>query len=465
LPDNNHPGEHGMADEKDSGKFESPDELDFDATVQLNIGKDGNIVSSVGSREITPDDFEKTIDGILGINEMLESMPQGNADMKTVTLASDEINFDEINADINALSEDLTPEAPELADSEPEEEHNEFLEPKKEDLYNGLPLLVGEEDDEPSADNSTDELNLGIDLDEDFNVEEKENEAPVIELTEEMLDNSEFPETELTKSFDVEAGDTVIETPELTETERHVISGATAAIRDISDEDETIDDTLSPPIAPVSQPPAAASGGSSAFPAFLGILGIAIGGFGAWMAFEATNQIDDLKRQIQSLSPSAMAKKNQEIADIQQRLAKIERRLTGTPTVEAAAPLMSAGNETAVKEEKPSALSSPAKPTIKAITPQTEIASAQPAAKSSAKTGSGEWVINLSSHTTEAQAKREQERLQKLGLNADISTATVKDKTWYRIRINNFTTKDEARAQLNDVKERSGIKDAWISRK
>lgn len=432
-----------MADDKNKGQFDSPDDFDFDATVQLNIGKEGNIVSTAASKEITPDDFERTIDGILGINEAIENMPEES--QKTVTLSNEEIDFDELDTGINALASDTLGKS-----AAPETKENEFLTTQKQEKsYKGLPLLGSEEGGEPDLSDTAGH----------------EKTPPVIELTEEMLDEN------IGNGETTDNGEPIAEIPSLATSERHVLSNATSAIREISDEDDLGNDIPLPP----AMQPQAASGGSGVFPVLLALLGIAAGGYGAWMAYDASNRIDELRFQIQTMSPSSMAKRNREIADIQQRLTKIERRLTGTPTVEAAAPLMSSDSEAATGEKgtakapssKAAAPKPPAakKPVAKAITPHSEIDATRNAPKATEQLSKGDWVINLSSHTTKSEALREQERLRKTGLNAEIHTARVKERTWYRIQITGFATKGEAKTQLDDVKKRSGVKDAWIGKK
>lgn len=243
--------------------------------------------------------------------------------------------------------------------------------------------------------------------------------------------------------------ESIVETPELTTTETNVLADATAAIKEIAEEEkEMATQELAAP--PESQTPAEQSNGSNLLPILMGLMGIAAGGFGAWMAFDATNQVADLERQIQNMNPAAKSEQAQKISAIQQRLTKIERRLTGTPTIEAAAPL---GSTTS----KPEKAMPETKAVVKVITPQTRVI------ETDAKAGG--WVVNLSSHAKESLAKREQVRLQNIGLNAQVHTALVKDRTWYRVQITGFANIDEAKAQLRDIQQKSGIKGAWIGKK
>ena len=130
---------------------------------------------------------------------------------------------------------------------------------------------------------------------------------------------------------------------------------------------------------PIAEAP---RGGSNTIPVLFGILGMAVGGFGAWMANDASGKIADLERQLQTLTVTGSSSQDNNISDLQQRLGKIERRLTGTPTIEAAAPLSTSST--------PAVVEAPVKPAVVkpvAITPKT------PAGSASAT--SAAWVVNL----------------------------------------------------------------------
>lgn len=468
-----------MPDSKDIGSTDPLNEFDMDATVQLNLGKDGNIVSTSAANEITPDDFDKTIDGLFEIEEMLESeQAAASSEAAESPSTSDEIDFDELNADIEALTQNESLQAEEkpeatIATAAPE---NEFLmtEPKMPEQvkldksYKGLPLLAADEAETEPESAAAAENEFLMTEPETVKEPAPEDETPVIELTEEMLDESaatpaETGEPSESEQPEPEGPADVSDIPELTTTERHVISDATAAIKEMEEDDRVGRQALEPSFAapPAPQLIETHKSGSGVFPVLLGLLGIAAGGFGAWMAFDASNQVEDLKRQIQNINPAATTKQNQKIADVQQRLGKIERRLTGTPTIEAAAPLMSAGEE----KETTAAITKTVKPAVRAITPETEISKPEASTKPAPAPKQGNWVINLSSHTKESLAIKELNRLKKLGLDAEVHSARIKNRTWYRIQITGFTSKEEASAQMDDVRKKSGLRDIWIGKK
>jgi cell division protein FtsN len=308
----------------------------------------------------------------------------------------------------------------------------------------------------------------------------------VIDLTEDMLQKPSQPsfsepnemddsqlddidDVELTRS-DIVAEDIVAETPELTTTETNVLADATAAIKEINEEEKA---NAEIPMAPIpsqesSSPPAPAQATSSSniLPTFMGILGMAVGGFGAWMAYDASNQVADMERQLQSIDAASQAGADPEMIDIQQRLTKIERRLTGTPTLEAAAPLGTPTSDMAVAPgtaAKPLQVITP-KTKVKAATASTTVQKELAAVAATTNAPSkGGWVVNVSSHRKESLATKEMRRLQKIGLNAELHQTQIKNSTWYRVQVTGFATKDEAKAALRDIEQRSGIKGIWIS--
>ncbi|MES0372279.1 MAG: SPOR domain-containing protein [Mariprofundaceae bacterium] len=480
----------------------STDLLDLDSTIRLDLGGNQNVVSTSPSNEITSDDFDKTIDGLMDIEELLNSEDNSEPADEVETLSTDDIDFGELDAGIDALSKDLLEPASETDEfvagddslddlDKPFDENNEdeamfdfeaTIPPGESDNEidsflsspDDLPIVVNEDEEESTETDPLLDIVEDIDLNGDETTEEieqVEEMPPVIELTEEMLDEPDQPlSPELNDSQDSENNsegksdeyevveddgdlnlENISETPELTTTETNVLADATAAIREIAEEEKEMavsedEPTISSPV----QTPVEQTGSSSSLPAFMGLLGMAVGGFGAWMAYDASNKVADLERQIMNMSPVAKSDQAQGIADIQQRLTKVERRLTGTPTIEAAAPLGSTAStpEKAVPETKA---------VVKVITPQTSL--------SEAVAKPGDWVVNLSSHAKESLAIKEQARLQKNGLNAQVHTALVKGRTWYRVQITGFAAKDEAKAQLRDIQQKSGIKGAWIGKK
>ncbi len=445
-----------MSERKDSDKekntpsFELPD---MDSTVRIDLS--GNVISTSTDDGPSDDDFEKTLSGLTDIEELLNNenpLSESSEEVSTVSLSTDEINFDELDAGIDSLSDELSG-----SDSNADKDYERISDiPGLDDLAE---FSAAESVPETVAETSPEE------------------DVPIIELTEEMLDEpfnataeetiDDNPEEDVTAA----KNDHLSETPELTTTETHVLADATAAIKELHEEEKqhpqqefamsgpiSPDPVIPDPITPgfPSSPPSS----STVLPVILALLGIAAGGFGAWMAFDASSSISDLQSQIRELQAAkASSADKQTLANLQQRLTKVERRLTGTPTVEAASPLGTTGpvaEDVSLKKKSET-------PKIKVITPKTPIASTKQAAETAPVTG--DWVVNLSSHIKKSTAVLEKSRLQKLGLNAEVHTATIKGKTWYRVQVVGYSSKEAAKKALKDVQQRSGIKEAWIGKR
>ena len=484
-----------MSDNKDKEATKSSPEFDFDSTVQLDLSKYGNATSTTDDEVSFNTDFDETINGLMEMDDLLEdeSLNTNASTDQAQELSSDAIDFDELNAGLDALSEEVMPSAAESDESlfgneflveneesasdEPTEgfdqtvsldsqtSDNEFLISTGEYESNEFPLLDSA-DDTPETEAKVEEIDdFSLSTDEIETEDTESSDAdtpPVIELTEEMLDEPDqqhLPELDDEAPVSDETDMDDAGTPELTTTETNIVSAATAAMREISGEEENqaYQEPFQPEYAAASpaEPTTTKGGGSSLLATLFGLMGIAVGGFGAWMAFDATDKITSLERQVQALSSSSGGTQGHNMADVQQRLSKIERRLTGTPTIEAAAPLGNSIPETTetVVEEA----AEPVATTMPVITPNTVVN--KPAATS------GGWVVNLSSHGKADIASIEQDRLKKLGLNAEVHSAVIKGKTWYRIQVVGFASKDEAKAELKSVEQRSGIKGAWIGKR
>lgn len=441
-----------MSDSKDKDTTKPPAEFDSESTIELDISK-LNSGAPTSTDEHSPDDnSDETISDLMEIDENL----MGDDYMPETAEKRDESD-DMFDLNISDLPDEESGEENELPTRNATQATDE------------LPLLESPDDKEPQ---------------------------PVIELTEEMLnepegrddqaaediaDDPDSPElstsendllseatNEITEENSV-TDETAVhdaETPDLTASETNSISAAGAG--DVGEEEKIpeIDvEVVIPPEAEAAavetmQEPVAeeatksGSGGSNTIPLLFGILGIAAGGFGAWMAFDATGKVVDLERRIQTMAAADSGSKSRDIdiADIQQRLAKVERRLTGTPTLEAAAPL---GATPAVE-------STPSEPVEKAVSQAVPVTPQTPVSSTPSK---GDWVVNISSHAKEDLATRENARLQSLGLNSEIHTARVRERTWFRIQITGFASKNEAKAKLKDLQQYSGIKDAWIGKR
>ena len=74
----------------------------------------------------------------------------------------------------------------------------------------------------------------------------------------------------------------------------------------------------------------------------------------------------------------------------------------------------------------------------------------------------GRWAVQLSSHITQAFALSEMRALQEAGIPGDVETATVGDRTWYRLVIKGFENRDEASVFAEQAGERLGARGARV---
>jgi cell division septation protein DedD len=391
-----------MSDSKDKETTKPPTEFDSESTIELDISK-LNSGAPTSTDEHSPDDN------------------------------SDETISDLMEIDENLMGDDYMPETAEKRD-----ESDDMFDLNVSDLPDEE---SGEENELPTrnATPATDEL-------PPLESPDDKDPQPVIELTEEMLNEPEGRDDQVAEDIDDDP-----DSPELSTGEDEKIPEIDVEVVIPPEAETAAVETMEEPV--VEEATKSGSGGSNTIPLLFGILGIAAGGFGAWMAFDATGKVVDLERRIQTMAAADSDSKSRDIdiADIQQRLGKVERRLTGTPTLEAAAPL----GATPAVESTPSEPVEEAVSQAVPVTPQTPVSSAP---------SKGDWVVNISSHAKEDLATRENARLQSLGLNSEIHTARVRERTWYRIQITGFASKNEAKAKLEDLQQYSGIKDAWIGK-
>jgi septal ring-binding cell division protein DamX len=101
---------------------------------------------------------------------------------------------------------------------------------------------------------------------------------------------------------------------------------------------------------------------------------------------------------------------------------------------------------------KPSATSSQ-KPASKAATPTT--APAKPAAKTAAPaSGTGTFYVQVAAFTDRAQALAEADKFRKRGFPAVVAEPRPTDaKTWYRVRVGGFPTREKAAEALTKLNE------------
>lgn len=86
-----------------------------------------------------------------------------------------------------------------------------------------------------------------------------------------------------------------------------------------------------------------------------------------------------------------------------------------------------------------------------------------PAPKPAATTIGGAWALNLASFPDRAAAEKELQRLKQAGFPGVIQAADVKGRNWYRVQVQNLSSREEAQDMAAQLK-RVGFVNAWVMR-
>jgi len=100
-------------------------------------------------------------------------------------------------------------------------------------------------------------------------------------------------------------------------------------------------------------------------------------------------------------------------------------------------------------------------------TPPQEIAEPQPAPKTTVvTTEDGLFTVQISSWRSSVKAEREAERFQRAGYSAFVERANIPAKggAWYRVRVGQFNTREEAERQAADLEAQLDA-GYWITHK
>ena len=138
----------------------------------------------------------------------------------------------------------------------------------------------------------------------------------------------------------------------------------------------------------------------------------------------------------------------------------------GTPLADAAAPL-TAMKPDSIAAKAPGSAPSQATRLSQLAAPARPAKPLQAAVKASthARTGErGAWSINLASYTKQSTADEVRSRFLEKGVAADQVVATVNGKTYFRLRVTGFASRQAALEQSTLIKEKLGLKDAWVTK-
>ncbi len=76
----------------------------------------------------------------------------------------------------------------------------------------------------------------------------------------------------------------------------------------------------------------------------------------------------------------------------------------------------------------------------------------------------GNWSVNLQSFLKEQAAIKESRRMKARGIPAEISQASSKGKTWYRVKVTGFASFKEAKAYTDQIRGDAELSSAWVGR-
>jgi hypothetical protein len=76
----------------------------------------------------------------------------------------------------------------------------------------------------------------------------------------------------------------------------------------------------------------------------------------------------------------------------------------------------------------------------------------------------GEWSINLASYLKDSTAEKMRKQFLDKGVATDLVTATVKGRTYYRLRVTGIENRDMALTQSTIIKEQLGLEETWITK-
>ncbi|MGM0595194.1 MAG: SPOR domain-containing protein, partial [Pseudomonadota bacterium] len=137
------------------------------------------------------------------------------------------------------------------------------------------------------------------------------------------------------------------------------------------------------------------------------------------------------------------------LVEIEQRLAQLEQQLSQNPQSEPQGQAAQAEPSQEKGEQQPVASKEEAP------------AKAQETVDTAA--ASDGWAINLVSLSSESDANAELKRLRQLGVEAQMRRAQRNGQTWYRLRVAGFDNYEQAKAYIDTVEKRAGVKGAWVA--
>jgi cell division protein FtsN len=91
-------------------------------------------------------------------------------------------------------------------------------------------------------------------------------------------------------------------------------------------------------------------------------------------------------------------------------------------------------------------------------------ATATPAAEGAERKDSGKlWTVQVNAYPDERSARQLVDRLKSKGYNAQVTETRNKGKTWYRVRVGSYRSREEADKALEDLKSKEKFDKAFAT--
>jgi cell division protein FtsN len=154
--------------------------------------------------------------------------------------------------------------------------------------------------------------------------------------------------------------------------------------------------------------------------------------------------VDELAKVVEGPMGHLADAYERDMEQIQARVSQLETSST------ASAP----ATQNAAEASKPAEVVKPAKVAKPEVT-------GRPA---TAPSPSGSWLVYLSSSDEKKRAEGDLARARATGISAEMTSAQMGGKTWYRVTVPGFATAEEARAYVAREAAKAGFGAAWIGR-
>lgn len=107
-------------------------------------------------------------------------------------------------------------------------------------------------------------------------------------------------------------------------------------------------------------------------------------------------------------------------------------------------------------KEKPSVEKAPAVTEAKKEAPAQKASKVEPA-KTDAAQREGPWTVQINAYPNDRDAKELAKKLKDKGYDAYVTSTKVKGRTWYRVRVGHFDTREQAQQLQETLKQKENL--------